>query len=232
MENLRCDENNAILKLPTMLVGIFAHEDDEILGPGGLLAKNVKKGGVSHLISFGGKDKKRLLELKKGCDKLNITFETLALTPISDDNPIKEAHVVSVLKDRIIELKPEFVVTHRKEGDYHPEHRMVSFLSREAVIRAQFPVKNHIAKGLLYTEGHSLHSNVHVFVDITEEYDLVVEAAKLHMGQMVKNDNYYLGTFNARSLLRGVQAGCERAEAFVFEPLPLIGSMNRRNLGV
>lgn len=224
-------ENNVILKLPTVLVGIFAHEDDEILGPGGLLAKNVKKGGTSHVISFGGKDKKRATELKRGCAKLNITFETLALTPVSSKNSIEEASVVLSLRDKIIELKPEFVVTHRKEGDYHQEHKMVSFLSREAVIRAQLPVKNHIVKGLLYTEGHSLHSNVHVFVDITEEYDLVVEAAKLHVSQMAKNDNYYLGTLDARSLLRGVQAGCERAEAFIFEPLPIIGSMNRRNLG-
>lgn len=224
-------KNNSILKLPTVLVGIFAHEDDEILGPGGLLAKNVKKGGTSHVISFGGKNKERAMELKRGCEKLNITFETLALIPVSSENSIREDSVVLSLRDRIIKLKPEFIVTHSKEGDYHQEHKMVSFLSREAVIRAQLPMKNHITKGLLYTEGHFLHSNVHVFVDITEEYDLVVEAAKLHVSQMKKNDNYYLGTLNARSLLRGVQAGCERAEAFVFEPLPLIGSMNRRNLG-
>ena len=89
MEYLR-DRGNRILKLPTILVGIFAHEDDEILGPGGLLAKNIKKGGVSHIISFGGKNKRRAIELSRGCKKLRVTFETLNLIPISDKNPIKQ----------------------------------------------------------------------------------------------------------------------------------------------
>jgi len=214
------------------LVGIFAHEDDEILGPGGLFAKNVKKGGISHIISFGGKDKKRALELKRGCERLNLTFESLGLIPVSSDNPIKQNSVISVLRDRIIELKPEFIVTHRKERDYHHEHQLVSFLSREALIRAQLPKVNHVAKGLLYTEGHSPHSYVHIFVDISEEYEEVVEAAKLHTSQMEKNNDYYLDTLSGRSLFRGSQAGCARAEAYIFEPLSIIGSMNRRNLGM
>ena len=105
-------------------------------------------------------------------------------------------------------------------------------MSHEALIKAQLPRLNHIAKGLLYTEASSPHSHVHVFVDISNEYDLIVEAAKLHVSQMEKNDDYYLNTLDGRSLFRGSQAGCARAEAFVFEPLSIIGSMNRRNLGV
>lgn len=223
---------SGLLCLPTILVGVFAHEDDEVLGPGGLLAKNVKMGGTSHVISFGGKDEERAIELKGACDKLNVSYETLNLIPISPDNPIKQDEVIAFLRDRIIELKPEFLITHRKDKDYHHEHQLVSYLAHEALVRAQLPMKNHIAKGILYTEGHSPHSNVHIFVDITKEYDLVFEAAKLHTSQMEKNNDYYLDTLNGRTLFRGAQAGCFRAEAFAFEPLSIIGSMNRRNLGV
>ena len=117
------DKKNRILVLPTMLLGVFAHEDDEILGPGGLLAKNVKMGGVSHVISFGGKDERRARELEAGCRKMNVTYETLNLIPVSSDNPINQEKVIAALKDRIIDLKPEFLITHRKERDHHHEHQ-------------------------------------------------------------------------------------------------------------
>jgi len=225
-------DRNSLLKLPTNLVGVFAHEDDEVFGPGGLFAKNVKMGGKSHVISFGGCIGKRYTELQNACTKLGVTFETLKIIPNNYKKLKDNVKIVNLLRDKIISLKPRFVVTHSSTVDYHSDHKIVSHLTREAAIRATLPVNNHIVNGLLYTEGHFLHSYVHIFVDITNEYNLVVEAAKMHKSQMKKNNDYYLNALNGRTILRGVQAGCERAEAYVFEALQMVGSMNRRNLGI
>lgn len=223
-------KNNKILNLPTTLLAVVAHEDDEVLGPGGLLIKNVELGGKSHVICFGGSTRKRAKEFINSCKSMGVTYELLKK---------KEGYYAKdklktqkYLKEVIMKLKPEFVITHRKDWDYHIDHKDVSELTRNATIMAQTPLNGHMAKGLLYHETHFMQPEIHIFVDITKVYPKIIESAKCHISQMMKNKNYYLYSLSARSKLRGVQAGCERAEAYFYEPLQLIASMNRRNMGI
>lgn len=223
-------QGNDILSLPINLLGIFAHEDDELVGAGGTLIKNVKLGGSSHIICFGGSTRLRSKEFKNACRVMGVTCELLNLKEGHyDRNKLK---ITTKLRNEIIKHKPEFVITHRKQGDYHPDHKIVSDLAREASIRAQTPLNGWLIKGLLYTEGHSLHSVFHVMVDVSKYSQIILKAFHCHKSQIKKNQGYYLATLDERTKLRGVQAGCERAEAFFYEPLPLVGSFNRRNLGV
>jgi len=54
-----------------------------------------------------------------------------------------------------------------------------------------------------------------VMVDVSEDYDTVMSALRMHKSQMAKANSFYERFYDARTRLRGVQAGCERAEAFL-----------------
>jgi len=223
------NQNNKLLEFPTRIVAILAHEDDEI-ACGGLLSKNVRLGGMSHVICFGGSSKKRKEEFNRSCETLGVSFECLGKKELEYNKDF--VRTISYLSKKIAQLKPDFVVTHRENNDYHKDHRDVSKIAREVVIRAQTSVDGHISKGILYSETISLHSIVNLFVDITQEYDKVVRALNFHKSQVEKLEGYYVQELDSKTKIRGVQTGCERAEAFSFEPLPLIGGLNRRNVGI
>ena len=224
-------QNNGILDFSKdiKLLAILGHEDDEAIGCGGTLAKAVESGGASKAICFGGSLESRAKEFARACNVLGVEYETFGKKEGFYDT--NERENLLLLRNKIIEYKPDVVITHRKEGDYHPDHSVVSDMARQATIMAQTPVNAHMAKGILYTETHSLHSIVNVFVDVTNQYSKVMQAMDQHDGQNIKSDGYYGQLIDKKSSLRGLQAGCGRAEAFLFEPLELIGSLNRRNLG-
>lgn len=225
--------NNGILQFPTNLVGIFAHEDDEVLGAGGTLAKNIQKGGISHVICFGGYENVREAEFRNSCEILGVTYNTLGHQQEAYSN-LPFGEVSKYLKGEIIEHKPEFIITHRGRGDYNRDHGTVEDITMDAARRAQNPQDGWITKGLLLTETHSLHDLVHVFVDIGKQYDLAQRALSSHNSQTqklaTKGGDFYTGFYDKRTALRGFQAGCERAEAFEYKPVPLLGSLERHNI--
>lgn len=217
---------NQLLNFPTSLVAVLAHEDDEIIGTGGTLAKNVRLGGKSHVICAGGR---RVEELEEACGILGVSYEVLGLEHDSYSTHLMGE--VSRIKESIISRKPSFLITHRAEGDYHLDHGATYDVAKLAATKAQLPANGWNVYGLLLTETHSPHQAYHMMVDVSEDYDKVFSAFNAHASQMEKNDFFYKKLCDARTKFRGVQAGCERAEAFIFEPLPIVGSMGRRNLG-
>jgi LmbE family N-acetylglucosaminyl deacetylase len=217
---------NQLLSFPTSLVAVLGHEDDEIIGSGGTLAKNIRLGGKSHVICAGGKREK---ELEDACGILGVSYDVLGLE--HDSYRMNLFDKVPYIKESIIERKPSFVITHRAEGDYHLDHGATYDVAKLAATKAQFPAHGWNTYGLLLTETHSPHHIWHMMVDVSKDYDKVFSAFNVHSSQMEKNDFYYKKLCDARTKFRGVQAGCERAEAFVFEPLSIVGSMNKRNLG-
>ena len=221
--------NKSQLQMPTNLLGIFAHPDDELVGVGGTLAKNARLGGKSMIVCFGGYTAKRRNELRKACKHAG--FDLLILKKDEGTYHHDKHITIKKLKELIRKFKPEFVFTHRGEYDYHIDHRTVYDIVKDTVTVAQSSEQGWFTKGLLLTEGHFLHSRVHVFADVSKDFQTSQEAFAMHKSQIEKNDGYYLKLSEARAKLRGVQAGCKYAEAFQFEPLQLVGSFNRRNLG-
>ena len=63
-------------------------------------------------------------------------------------------------------------------------------------------------------EINTLISKPNVHVDITDSYRAALAALKKHKSQLKKADTFYEKLYDARTRLRGVQASCERAEAF------------------
>ena len=225
--------SNSILQFPTRLVGVFGHEDDEVLGAGGTLAKNVTLGGESHVICFGGTNEIRVKELENSCRLLGATYELLGHDHETYSN-LPFGKVSENLKRKIIAYKPEFLITHRGINDYNRDHRVVENITMDAARRAQNPSDGWIVKGLLGTETHSMHDLVHIFVDITEQYLVAQEALSNHNSQTkkleTKSGDFYTGLYDKRTALRGFQSGCERAEAFIYTPIPLLGGLGRHNI--
>jgi hypothetical protein len=63
-------------------------------------------------------------------------------------------------------------------------------------------------------EINSLLPKPNVMVDISQSYETAILALQEHKSQLAKGDDYYLQLYDARTRLRGVQAACNRAEAF------------------
>ena len=230
-------QSNNILNLPTTLLAIVAHEDDEVIGTGGTLAKNSRLGGNSNVICFGGFTDIRTEEFNTSCKILGIDYFELLNKNIGcyDRGRAKTA---DYLKRKIIDLRPEFIITHGATlelppniADYHYDHHVVAELSFQAARKAGSPIDNWLVKGLLGTETHALHPSPHVFVDISSDYDKAQEALSAHDSQLKKlSDNYYSAWYDKRTSLRGLQSGVERAEAFYFTPLPLVSAFGRHNI--
>ncbi len=143
-----------------VLLGIFAHPDDESFGPGGTIAKYVAEGVAVHIAiatdgAAGSYDEehiqgyeslaqRRAEELEGAVRALGATLHTLgyrdsgmAGTP---DNEHADCLVQAPLDEvgcRIValmrEVRPQVVVTHDPTGGYfHPDHIKVN----QAVLRA------------------------------------------------------------------------------------------------
>lgn len=215
--------------LPKRVLGIFAHADDELIGAGGLLLKNKALGGDSKVICVVGANSEREQELLKFSQKSEIGVLALNYEVGSFNNNFQS--LLSVLKAEIISFQPDYVVTHRASFDYHQDHVQLSNLVKQAALSAQTPKNYHRVEGILYTETHSLHPEVHIFVDTSDYLDIVLDLMKIHDSQNKKNNNYYLDLIQYKSQLRGLQAGCSFAEAYSYEPLSLVAAFKRENIG-
>ncbi|MCK4484129.1 MAG: hypothetical protein KAU89_04850, partial [Candidatus Thorarchaeota archaeon] len=77
----------------------------------------------------------------------------------------------------------------------------------------------HRVERIYNMEINSLLSRPSVMVDISDCYDTAVQALKHHKSQRSKARGFYPNLYDARTRLRGVQAACDRAEAFGLSPL-------------
>jgi LmbE family N-acetylglucosaminyl deacetylase len=73
---------------------------------------------------------------------------------------------------------------------------------------------------LLLMEVNTLIPSPHILVDISEMFEKKMEAIQRYKSQIQKfPEDYYQRFSSAKAKLRGVQGGCEYAEAFIEEPL-------------
>jgi len=75
----------------------------------------------------------------------------------------------------------------------------------------------HMVERIYHMEINSLFSQPQVMVDISEAFATSSEALKKHVSQMNKANDFYTQLYDSRTRLRGVQAACDRAEAFTVE---------------
>ncbi|MHA1636448.1 MAG: PIG-L deacetylase family protein [Candidatus Thorarchaeota archaeon] len=191
---------------------IGAHPDDETLGAGGTIRKHVDRGIPVDVMCLTATETRKI-ELEAACAILGVrkVYVTLRGDFEIDHNLTDE------IMEIILETRPEVIITHSSE-DYNENHVMCSAIVTKAVEWAShttmFGERAHRVKRIYHMEVNSLLSRPNLIVDISKSYDLAVSALTEHKTQTPKVDNYYSKLYNARTRLRGVQAACERGEAF------------------
>jgi LmbE family N-acetylglucosaminyl deacetylase len=200
------------------ILAISAHPDDETLGCGGTLALHAARGQSVNLLCLTCDPPERRGELLRASGALRvrepIIFEEREVVPCSG--------LIRRISDVIESIKPRVVITHLP-FDYHREHRLAYEAVKEAIEWAAHTTasqKPWLVERLLLMEVNTLIPSPHVLVDITGSFDRKKEALGCYKSQLGKFPWGYYERFSLeKAELRGAQADCEYAEAFLEEPL-------------
>lgn len=200
------------------VLAVVSHPDDETFGCGGALALNAKQGGLSQVVCLTSDPPERGDELRAACQSLGINKPMImGLKKISTDDG-----VIRQVSDHIASLRPDVVITHLP-ADYHRDHRVTHEVVKEAVEWAAHTTmydEPWLVGRLLLMEVNTLISSPHVLLDVSDVWGLKEAAVENYPTQLAKfKDSYYQRFTKAKAELRGVQSGCDYAEAFIEEPL-------------
>jgi len=191
---------------------VIAHPDDETLGAGGTIRKHAENKIPVDVHCMTGNET-RNEELREACGILGV--RNLYMSE-RDDFAIDESLTNEVI-GAILKSRPRIILTHSFD-DYNQNHvecaRLVSKAAEWASHSTIFDNAHRVEK-ILHMEINSLHSRPHIHVDITATYNAAQQALLRHKSQIPKADDYYPRLYDARTRLRGIQAACERAEAFI-----------------
>lgn len=190
---------------------VVAHPDDETLGAGGTIRKHVQQGIKVDVICMTGNEE-RNAEMEAACGLLGVRNLYLS----QRDDFMIDSSLTNEVIGAILKTRPQIVITHSSE-DYNRNHTECARVVDQAVEWASHATifdNAHRIERIYHMEVNTLHSSPHVQVDITDTYDIAMKALGEHKSQVPKSDQYYFRLYDARTRLRGVQAACERAEAF------------------
>ena len=214
---------------------VVAHPDDETLGCGGLISSLSKKGfkfktlvlgeGTScryQKNSKGPEIKKKIMEREKSCKKAlkilgakEVVFKNL---PCGRFDSVSIIDIAKIVEKEILIFNPDTIVTH-SNTDVNNDHRLVF----QAVLQATRPkIKNDVKTVLSFEVISSTERN---FVNtFSPNYFINLKKKDLeNKKKALKCFNTEYGKFPfPRSLkalevlanFRGIQSGCEYAEAF------------------
>lgn len=210
-----------------MKVLVFApHNDDEVLGVGGTIAKYTSAGHEVYVCEVtSGKDQKRLENIKNEALQAHKVLgikETIFL-----DLPVVElAHVPTKelnkrIYDVVMKVKPDIAYIPHK-GDMHIDHTMVA----ESAMVALRPVNNPQLKAIYAYETLSEtewnipsadnHFIPNVWSDITDTFNKKIEAMKCYKSQLHDFPHpRSLEAIEALSKLRGSTVCVDYAESFM-----------------
>lgn len=209
----------------SILMTIFAHQDDETFSAGGTLAKHVNSIAVSVT-----KDINRETEFQAACDHLRTKPVALNFQTISTQNQeaIKE-NLIQILRD----YKPTYVITHL-EFDYHFEHKLLRTIVEEAIEWASHTttigVPGHQVRKLYAAETTVLIPVPEILIDTSKSNAQMVKAIAEYESQSHKGgEGFYAKFHTAKTKLRGIQASTDYAEAFTRVKLVEVGSFKPNN---
>ncbi len=215
------DTRTSISSKSKRLLVVGAHADDETFGCGGTIALEVSRDAEVTVCCLTGTPA-RHKELRAACKILGAKV----VAEVGADFSLSVRETSDKLVPLIRKIKPDTIITH-SSLDYHPDHIIV----HKAVLRAaewagHSTLKRDKAwrfRRLLCMEINNLFPAPTLFVDISEVVDLKRQAIISFRSQMEKTEGYYHSFNLQKARLRGLQAGCEFAEAFIEIPLPFHG---------
>jgi len=201
-----------------------AHNDDQILGLGGTLAKYAKEGKeiVSIIFSFGESSHpwlipKEIIETRvresKKADKILGIKESIYLG-LKEGNflkQIKEKNIDKKIKDILKKYKPIKIFTHSRD-DPHPDH--------QAVHKVVLDVADKIKKKYdvyTFTVWNPIkllkRNNPKLVIDITKTINKKVNAFQIHKSQKVAKVSLMWSIY-FRAFMNGFQNKMKYAEIF------------------
>ncbi|WP_066190736.1 PIG-L deacetylase family protein [Gracilibacillus timonensis] len=210
-----------------MKILVFApHNDDEVLGVGGTIAKYAAKGHDVYICEVtSGKDKERLSNIQNealNAHKVLGVKETFFLDlPVVGLSDIPTKELNKAFFDIVKQIKPDIAYIPHK-GDMHIDHTMVA----ESAMVALRPASNPQLKAIYAYETLSetewnIPSIDNIFVpnvwtDITSTFDKKVEAMKCFKSQLHDFPHpRSLEAIESLSKFRGSTIVVQNAESFM-----------------
>ena len=210
-----------------MKILVFApHNDDEVLGVGGTIAKYIDEGHDVYVCEVtSGKDKKRLdnikneaLEAHKILGVTDTFFLDLPVVALADI-PTKELN--KAMNDIVQKVKPDIAFIPHK-GDMHIDHKMVA----ESAMVALRPVDSPQVKAIYAYETLSeTEWNIpsadnlfvpNVWIDITSTIDKKLQSMACYKSQLYEFPHpRSLEAIESLSKLRGSTICVNNAESFM-----------------
>lgn len=210
-----------------MRVIVFApHNDDEVLGVGGTIAKHVSEGDEVYVCEVTvGKNEERAKSIKEEALKAHkilgvkqtyfLDFPVVGLTTVPTMELNKAIHKLTQ------EIKPEIAYIPHK-GDMHKDHAIVA----ESAMVALRPVDSPQVKAIyVYETLSETEWNIpsvdnaflpNVYVDITNTIEKKIEAMKCYKSQLYEFPQpRSLKAIRSLSEVRGSTICVENAESFM-----------------
>jgi LmbE family N-acetylglucosaminyl deacetylase len=195
------------------ILAVVSHPDDETFGCGGTLALYAEE---SRVLCLTCNPRNRKVEIERACKALGLA-EPIVLM---EDNVQSSKELIKRVADAIVTERPRIVVTHLP-FDYHAQHKAAYEVVKEAIEWAAHTTtykEPHLVERLLLMEINTLIPSPHVLVDISETMKRKRAAVESYDSQLTKfHWGYYQRFIDKKAELRGAQANCEFAEAFVEE---------------
>lgn len=215
---------------------VAAHPDDEILGMGGTMAKDIKDGdkvsvcilGEGITSRYDRREEAKEEEIQQLENDSRRALEILGVKDVSyhrlPDNRFDSVDlldIVKIIEKTLKQVKPEVIYTHHR-GDLNIDHR----ITFDAVMTATRPQGNNRVRKILSFEVPSSTDWVdpsperaflpNVFVDISDTLDKKIEAIKTYQSE-IRNFPHPRSieaiTITARKW--GTKVGLNMVEAFV-----------------
>ncbi len=202
-----------------------AHNDDQIIGAGGTLARYAKEGRyvVTVILSFGEGSHpwlqkreiivKRVKESKRA-DKILGGKELMYFGLKEGDfkKEVKQRRIIEKVIRLIQKYKPSKIFTHSID-DPHPDHKAAYYILEDTLNKMRY-------KAEVYTFGVWNPINIRkrnypkLVVDISKTFDTKIRALMLHESQKLAVFSLLWNVYRL-AILNGLKNKCKYAEVFI-----------------
>lgn len=210
------------------VLAVGAHADDVEIGCGGTVAWHAKNGdNVIILImtksAYSYYDGRVLRTLEEGVWEEEHAAKVLAAKSINLGFETKEVpyskETVEAINEVIDKYDIDIIYTHW----YHDTHQDHMRTTQSTISAGRF-VNNILMYEPNYPAGRSYFGfRNQYYMDITNTFEIKMEALKQHKSQMKKYGDEYLEAIEARARHRGCEVACRYAECY--EVLRLFGEV-------
>lgn len=183
---------------------VSPHQDDDVIGCGGFIAKYSPDNQFSTLYFYECQSKK---ESKEGSGSLGVKNHYF-FNETSRTN-LKKTNAIQYLKKILGTISPNIILVPNPDKDR--DHRECFDVTMEAIFLSE--LEGRINPNAIL--GYSIWSEIdrpELYVDITKYLPSKIEAIKKQQSQLKEFD--YVSLINSRAKTYGLLSGCEMAEAY------------------